>query len=144
MNNTFIFKVNYSFMILGLGLDIVTISRITKIYKIKDQKFLARILTKNEIIQFNNFALDDKKESFIAKRFAAKEALAKAIGTGIGRIKFNEIEIYNNNNGKPEIKKNNKINELVKELFTVKDYQINLSLSDDSDIAQAIVILSKK
>ncbi len=79
----------------------------------------------------------------MAKRFAAKEAFAKALGIGIGRIKFNEIEIYNDQNGKPEILRTKKIDQLIKELFTVKDYQINLSITDDAGIAQAIVILSK-
>jgi len=79
----------------------------------------------------------------LAKRFSAKEAFAKALGIGICRIKFNEIEIYNDQNGKPEILRTKKIDQLIKELFTVKDYQINLSITDDAGIAQAIVILSK-
>ena len=130
-------------MILGLGLDIVKICRIEKIYDKFGEGFLEKIFTKNEIIKVNSFSSQVKKREFLAKRFAAKEAFAKALGIGIGRIKFNEIEIYNDQNGKPEILRTKKIDQLIKELFTVKDYQINLSITDDAGIAQAIVILSK-
>ena len=130
-------------MILGLGLDIVKISRIEKIYDKFGEGFLEKIFTKNEIIKVNSFSSQVKKREFLAKRFAAKEAFAKALGIGIGRIKFNEIEIYNDQNGKPEILRTKKIDQLIKELFTVKDYQINISITDDAGIAQAIVILSK-
>ena len=130
-------------MILGLGLDIVKISRIEKIYDKFGEGFLEKIFTKNEIIKVNSFSSQVKKREFLAKRFAAKEAFAKALGIGICRIKFNEIEIYNDQNGKPEILRTKKIDQLIKELFTVKDYQINLSITDDAGIAQAIVILSK-
>ncbi len=131
-------------MILGLGLDIVKISRIDAIYSKLGNNFLDRIFTKSEIDRMKSFSSNKKKLEFLSKRFASKEAFSKALGVGIGQIKFNEIEIYNDRNGKPEIRKTAKINLLVKDLFTVKDYQINLSITDDAGIAQAIVILSKK
>jgi holo-[acyl-carrier protein] synthase len=130
-------------MILGVGLDIVDISRIAKIYNNFGDNFLKKILSKNEIIKINNISNNKKQIDFLAKRFAAKESFAKSLGIGIGRIKFNEIEITNDPNGKPNITKNQKINQLIKELFAVENYQINLSISDDNGIAQAIVILSK-
>ncbi|MFT4718476.1 MAG: holo-[acyl-carrier protein] synthase [Rickettsiales bacterium] len=131
-------------MILGLGLDIVKTSRIDAIYSKLGNNFLDRIFAKSEIDRMKYFSSNKKKLEFLSKRFAAKEAFSKALGVGIGQIKFNEIEIYNDQNGKPEIRKTAKINLLVKDLFTVKDYQINLSITDDAGIAQAIVILSKK
>ncbi|MDA7704931.1 holo-ACP synthase [Rickettsiales bacterium] len=138
------FKVNYIVMILGLGLDIVQIVRIKNINSTFGDNFLKKIYTSGEIYQINSISSSKKKEEFLAKRFAAKEAFSKALGTGIGRIKFNEIEVCNDDNGKPKITRTDKINQLIKELFTVENYQINLSIADDAGIAQAIVIISIK
>jgi len=131
-------------MILGLGLDIVQIVRIKNINSTFGDNFLKKIYTSGEIYQINSISSSKKKEEFLAKRFAAKEAFSKALGTGIGRIKFNEIEVCNDDNGKPKITRTDKINQLIKELFTVENYQINLSIADDAGIAQAIVIISIK
>jgi holo-[acyl-carrier protein] synthase len=130
-------------MILGIGLDIVKISRIEKIIEKSQENFLQKIYAQSEIDKFHSISYKQKRSEFLAKRFAAKEAFSKALAIGIGKIKFHEIEIYNDKNGKPEIKKTDKINQLIKELFTVENYQINLSITDDAGIAQAIVILSK-
>lgn len=130
-------------MILGIGLDIVKISRIEKIIEKSQENFLQKIYTQSEIEKFYSISSKERKSEFLAKRFASKEAFSKALGVGIGKIQFHEIEIYNNANGKPEIRKTEKISQLIKDLFTVENYQINLSISDDADIAQSIVILSK-
>ena len=88
--------------IFGIGTDIVNIKRMQKILRINNNNFKKRIFSKNEIIY-----CEKKKypSSFYAKRFAAKEALSKALGTGIRKgINFKDIEIINNNYGKPTIK----------------------------------------
>ena len=88
--------------IFGIGTDIVNIKRMTKTLKSKDNNFKRRIFSKKEIIY-----CEKKKNpsSFYAKRFAAKEALSKALGTGIRKgINFKDIEILNDNFGKPFIR----------------------------------------
>ena len=88
--------------IFGLGTDIVNIKRLEKILKKNEEGFKSKIFSKSEILYC------DKKKSpapFYAKRYAAKEALSKALGTGIRKgINFKDIEIINNNFGKPSIK----------------------------------------
>ena len=88
--------------IFGIGTDIVNIVRMEKSLKRYGSKFKNNIFSKNEITY-----CEKKKNSgaFYAKRFAAKEALSKALGTGIRKgINFKDIEIFNDNFGKPSIK----------------------------------------
>ena len=83
--------------------------------------------------------------SFFAKRFAAKEALTKALGVGIRKgIDLRNIEIYNNIQGKPSIKLKGNVNTLLKNKIKNKKYYIYLSLSDDKPWAHATVIISYK
>jgi len=127
--------------IFGIGTDIVNIKRIEKSIKSNGEKFKKKIFSKNEI----NYC--EKKKNpfpFYAKRFAAKEALSKAIGTGIRKdIKFKNIEISNNKKGKPSIKLKGSTNLFLKKKIK-KKYFIYLSLSDDMPWAQATVIISYK
>lgn len=89
-------------MIKGIGLDIVEINRISKIMNRSD-KLQHRILTKRELLIFEQLSTSRKIE-FLAGRFAAKEAYSKANGTGIREgCEFHQIEIINNELGKPEI-----------------------------------------
>ena len=88
--------------IFGIGTDIVNIKRMEKSLKKKGFKFKNRIFSQSEIDYCEN-----KKNSFsfYAKRYAAKEALSKALGTGIRKeVAFKNIEISNNSFGKPYIK----------------------------------------
>jgi len=131
-------------MILGVGIDVVNISRIEDLLKKFDKKFENKIFTKDEIKTANKLE-KDKKIKFYAKRFAAKEAFSKAIGLGIGRgINFIDIEVINDKNGKPDIKLSKSAKLFLKQHFKKLDCRINLSLTDDMPIAQAIVIISKK
>ena len=127
--------------IFGIGTDIVNIKRIEKSLKSNGDKFKNKIFSKNEI----NYC--EKKKNpfpFYAKRFAAKEALSKAIGTGIRKdIKFKNIEVSNNKKGKPSIKLKGSTNLFLKKKIK-KKYFIYLSLSDDMPWAQATVIISYK
>ena len=126
--------------IFGIGTDIVNIKRMDHSLKRNGLSFLNRIFTKKEISYCKN-----KKNSsaFYAKRFAAKEAFSKALGTGIRNgINFKDIEISNNNFGKPCIKLKGTTANFLKKRIKAKKYSIYLSLSDDLPWAQATVIIS--
>ena len=123
--------------IYGIGTDIVSVDRLKKV--IKNKSILSRLFCKEEIskckklINFNNC---------YAKRFAAKEAFAKALGTGIANgISFNEIVIVNKKSGKPFIKLQGKTLQLIKKKFK-KKLKIDLSLSDEKKYAVAFVTIS--
>mgnify|MGYP000936076675 CR=1 FL=1 len=124
----------------GIGTDIVNIKRMEKILKKNGYSFKKRIFSKNEI------KYSKRKKNFVsyfAKRFAAKEALSKALGTGIRKgINFKDIEIFNDNLGKPSIKLKGYVAEFLKKKIKKKRYSIYLSLSDEKNWAQATVIIS--
>ena len=126
--------------IFGIGTDIVNIKRIRKTLNNNGSTFKKRIFTKNEI----NYC-DKKKNSysFYAKRFAAKEALTKALGTGIRNgIDFKDIEISNDSFGKPYVTLKGFAANFLKKKIKSKKYFIYLSLSDEDPFAQATVIIS--
>ena len=86
-------------MIYGIGTDIVNIERVQTIILKNRDGFIKRVLTEHEQDLFANKA---DSPAFLAKRFAAKEAFSKALGTGIGRVvSFQDLTIRNNENGKP-------------------------------------------
>jgi len=121
-------------MILGIGTDIVQITRIEKIYKKFPEQFLEKNYHALEIEEFRKITNAQKQISFLAKRFAGKEAVAKALGTGIGQIAFKEIAITNNELGAPVVRIFNKALE-------VKDYRVHISLADDYPVAIAYVLV---
>ena len=126
--------------IFGIGTDIVNIKRIEQSFKKNGNAFKNKIFSKKEI----NYCENKKNpSSFYAKRFAAKEALSKALGTGIRKgINFKNIEISNNKFGKPSIKLSGSTANFLKKKIKTKKYSIYLSLSDDEPWAQATVIIS--
>ena len=88
-------------MIKGLGVDIVKINRISRIADRWQDKFLNKVFTTTEI----NYCSQKKdKNQHLAARFAAKEAVVKMLGTGFQKIGFKEIEVINDDRGKPEVK----------------------------------------
>ena len=126
--------------IFGIGTDIVNIERLRKLLKKNGDTFKNKIFSKNEIIY-----CEKKKDPFpfYAKRFAAKEALSKALGTGIRKgIYLKNIEIFNDNFGKPSIHLTGGAASFLKKKVKTKNYSIYLSLSDDVPWAQATVIIS--
>ncbi len=126
--------------IIGNGVDIIKNSRIKNSLKIKG--FLNRIFTEKEILQGKKLK---NKINFYAKRFAAKEAFVKAIGTGFrSNIKFIDIEIKNYKNGKPYISLSKKLNNFLQKKFKIQKYKVFLSLSDEKDYSIAFVIIDKK
>ena len=126
--------------IFGLGTDIVNIKRIEKFLKRRGGKFKNNIFSKNEITYCE---MKKNPGAFYAKRFAAKEALSKALGTGIRKdIKFKNIEIRNDSYGKPSIRLKGGADDYLKKKIKRKKYNIHLSLSDDKPWAQATVIIT--
>ena len=126
--------------ILGVGVDIVENSRITN--SLKNKLFIKRIFTNSEILIANK--IKDKK-SYYAKRFAAKEAFAKSIGTGFrNNLNFNDISIVNDKLGKPSFIINEKIKKIVKKKFKTISFNFFLSISDEKKYSVAYVVLQKK
>ena len=125
--------------ILGVGVDLVKISRIKKL--IKKDLFLKRVFTKKELF------LSKKKTNkflFFAKRFAAKEAFVKSIGTGFRNgINFNDISVINDRNGKPSFLISSKIKNLIKHKFKINKFNFLLSISDEKKYSIAFVIFQK-
>ena len=128
--------------VIGLGTDIVNINRIQKIYSKYGSHFLDKILTETE-------KKNEKKISnlinieTIAKRFAAKEAISKAIGYGFSKgIHFKNIEIFNDKNGKPYANVNGKAKITLSKIS--KKYNIFITLSDDKPWAVATALITSK
>ena len=126
--------------ILGLGVDIVENSRIAKL--LKNKLFIKRIFSNSEILIAKT--LKDKK-SYYSKRFAAKEAFAKSVGTGFrNNLNFKDISIINDKLGKPSFVINEKIKKIVKKNFKIALFNFFLSISDEKKYSIAYVILQKK
>ena len=123
--------------ILGVGVDIIKNKRIKD--AIKNTKFKDRVYSISELKQST---LSKNKINFYSKRFAAKEAFVKAIGTGFrDKLNFKDIEIINNKMGKPYFKKNRKIDKIIKNRFKVKKFTCFLSISDEKDYSTAFAII---
>ena len=127
--------------IIGVGTDIVNISRLKLIIK-KNSSFKKRIFSKKEISYCEKKKL---KIACFAKRFAAKEAFSKALGSGITKgIKFNEIEVINDKMGKPNMNIYGSSLKIISKLLKKKNFNIYLTLSADNPFATATVILTTK
>ena len=126
--------------ILGIGVDLINNNRIKS--SIKNKSFLLRTFSNKEI----KYAKKIKnKSNFFSKRFAAKESLAKALGTGFRKnLNFKDIEVHNDKIGKPYYKKTQKIDKIIKKRFKVKNYNLFLSISDEKDYSIAFTILQTK
>jgi len=125
--------------ILGIGVDIVDISRFNKL--IKSNNFIKRIFSNSEILIAKKIR---NKKAYYAKRFAAKEALTKSIGTGFrNNLNFKDISIINDKLGKPSFVITNKIKNIVKDQFKTSSFNFFLSISDEKKYSIAYVILQK-
>jgi len=126
--------------ILGIGVDIVDKSRISK--SLINNLFIKRIFSISEVLIAKK--IKDKK-SYYSKRFAAKEAFVKSIGTGFrNNINFKDISIVNDIMGKPSFIINEKIKKIIKKQFRVTSFNFFLSISDEKKYSIAYVILQKK
>lgn len=123
--------------IYGIGTDIVSVDRIKK--SLKNKNFIIKLFCKEEMAKCNKLV---NSYNCYAKRFAAKEAFSKALGTGIASgINFNEIIIMNEKSGKPFIKLSGKTMQIIKKKFKKKP-KIALTLSDEKKYAVAFVTIS--
>ena len=123
-------------MALSVGTDIVEIQRIAKVLARQGDQFVRRILCETEQAEYQRL---NQSAAFLAKRFAAKEAVAKALGTGIGRgVSFQNIQVVNNELGAPGIELSGGAAEAMKLLGGTK---LLISLADEQQYAVAYVIL---
>jgi len=124
--------------IYGIGTDIVSIKRIKS--SLKNKHFIKRIFSEQEVLKCKRVTI---QYNCFAKRFAAKEAFSKALGTGITNgINFNEIIVLNKKSGKPYIRLNGTTKKIIKNIFKKKKIKIFLSLTDERDYAVAFVTIS--
>ena len=123
-------------MIKGVGIDIVSIARVQDALD-RTPGFAERILIASEL---QKMAEVRQKTHFLAKRFAAKEALVKALGNGIGGgLSWHQIEVYNDDKGAPHLRLSGTARELMQAMSATESH---LSLSDEQDNAIAFVVLS--
>lgn len=120
-------------MIKGTGVDIVEISRIEKAINRHDG-FFRRVYTVREL---EDCMTEKPRTNSLAARFAAKEAVSKALGTGIGKIKWTDIEIIKQNTGKPEVFLHGRARELMLEMG-ISTIEISLSHSREYAVAFAV------
>jgi holo-[acyl-carrier protein] synthase len=119
-------------MIANIGCDIVRVGRIKRSIDLYGARFLKRIFSDTEIM---NAPVHPKKQCvYFANRFAAKEAFAKSLGTGIGEsVHFNEIEILNHPSGQPYIKFPERLGKM----------NVHLSITDEDSYSLAFVVIEK-
>jgi len=126
--------------IFGIGVDLVKNQRIKQ--SIKKKGFIEKIFSKKEIGYSQKTS---NKVNFFAKRFAAKEAFSKALGTGFrGGISFKKIEILNDKMGKPYYYNSNNIKRIIYNRFKIRSYDLFLSISDETDYSVAFTVIQKK
>lgn len=131
-------------MIIGIGNDIVDIRRIDNLLKKFNDKFKNKIFTAREIEFCEKFCDQNRIISYFAKRFAAKEAFAKACGFGIGEfINFTDLEIVNDKYGKPLIRVLNNKKQIISDQLACKNFVAHLALSDEKCYAMSTVIIEK-
>jgi len=125
--------------VLGIGVDIVKNSRIKK--SILNKSFLYRVFTNEEILISKS---TKNKSSYFAKRFAAKEAFSKSLGTGFrDGFNFKDISVINDKLGKPSFFISKKIKNMIKKKFKIRKFNFFLSISDEEKYSMAFVILQK-
>ena len=123
--------------ILGIGVDIINNNRIKQL--IKNNKFKSRIYSIREIKLSKK---TKNKVAYFSKRFAAKEAFSKALGTGFSsNLNFKDIEITNDKKGMPRYVENKKIIKIVQKKYKIKKFNFFLSISDERDYSTAFAII---
>ena len=126
--------------ILGIGVDIVDNRRIEN--SLKNNRFKNRVYNTKELRQSN---LSKNKVNYFSKRFAAKEAFTKALGTGFREnLNFKDIVIMNDAMGKPYYLITNKITKIIQKRFKVRNFDCFLSISDEKDYSTAFTIIQSK
>ncbi|MCB5161621.1 holo-ACP synthase [Marinomonas algarum] len=127
-------------MIIGIGTDLVDIARIAQSVARLGERFIDRILTPAEKQHWSSISNLEKANAYVAKRFAAKEAAVKALGTGIGSgVSFQHFEVSNLPSGQPVLT-------VADSIAQRYDFPLtwHLSLTDEKAYAQAFVIVESK
>ena len=125
--------------IIGTGVDIVENSRIKK--SILSNSFLNRVFTKEEILISKKMK---NKSSYFAKRFAAKEAFVKSLGTGFRNgFNFKDISVINDKLGKPSFLITKEVKNMIKKKFKINSFNFFLSISDEKKYSIAFVVFQK-
>ena len=125
-------------MITGIGTDVVHIDRVQRVLDRYGERFVNRILTPEERVRY---ARTKAKANHLAKRFAAKEAFSKAIGTGIrSPFRWHSVTVGRDPRGKPILKPDSKMSAY---LSSNGITHFHVSLTDDTDIAMAFVVLER-
>jgi holo-[acyl-carrier protein] synthase len=123
-------------VIIGIGSDIVQVSRIAESLERLGDRFAKRILSATELARFNSHA---DKVAFLAKRFAAKEAAGKALGVGIGQgVSWAEITVLNDELGAPGLEFSGEAKAWCERKNVTSSH---ISLSDETEFAIAFVVL---
>lgn len=122
-------------MIKGIGTDIIEINRVKDAME-KSGKFLEKVFTEKEI---NNLSKKGLKAESIAGRFAVKEAVSKALGTGFRGFSFLDIEIISDELGKPRVF----LSDNIIKLFNLRNININVSISHNRTSAIAFVVIEE-
>ena len=122
---------------IGIGVDIVDNKRIE--LSIKNNKFIDRTFGKDEILSSKKIL---NKTNYFAKRFAAKEALSKALGTGFrGGLNFKDIQVLNDRLGKPYYVVSSKLKNLIVKNKKINSFNLFLSISDEKEYSVAFTII---
>lgn len=125
-------------MIIGIGVDIIEIERVEQAIQ-KNKSFINKLFTEKEITYFNNRNMNGE---VIAGNFAAKEAISKALGTGIRGFSFKDIEVLRNELGKPEVTLHNGAKLIGSKLIgNNNSLRIHLSISHNNSSAIAYAVL---
>ncbi len=125
--------------VVGFGTDIVEIERIEKVLQRTGEAFARRILSDPELVQYQSLK---NQQRFLAKRFAAKEAAAKALGTGIaGGVTFHDFIVSNDERGKPCLQLAGKALQLAQDMGVGSVF---ISIADERHYALASVIFDNQ
>ena len=125
--------------IFGIGVDIIENNRFKKL--LKKKRFVNRIFSQKELHIYKN---KRNKILYLSKRFSAKEAFVKSLGTGFrNNLCFTDISILNDKKGKPYFLFNKKIKDILKKKYKLNSFKAHLSLSDEKKNSISYVVLQK-
>ena len=125
-------------MIIGVGTDLVCIDRIARVLERHPDRFVGRILSQAERARFDAFEVGPSRTAYVAKQFAAKEAVSKALGTGMREgVQFNRIEVLRNSAGQPSVKL---LREALMKAASLGVQRWHLSLSDEAGFVVSVAI----
>jgi holo-[acyl-carrier protein] synthase len=130
-------------LIEGIGVDLVSIEKLKKILCLREERFFKRMLSQEELIVLGEIKNKNEGRSIrkAAGFFAAKEAFLKAVGAGLFSIPFNKISVLNEKTGKPYIKVDENLRDLIYRKFKKRLDAVNLSITHENGFACAFVII---